>query len=176
MPAEDANDYFSLFGLPRSAVLDTDELAQRYRKLQSHVHPDRYAGAPRLQRQVALQHASRINDAYAVLKKPLARAVYLLSLYGVEVYAEQDTAMPTDFLQQMLEWREALVEEDDEQAGAALRQEIIKTRDAIAAEAAKTLEAIIAAEGGDTDAAYHLLRRWVYLEKLIGAPEFRAAH
>lgn len=170
-----AADYFSLFGLPRSPHLCTDELARRYRRLQSEVHPDRYAAAAALLRQMSLQQASRINDAYAVLKNPLRRAAYLLSLYGADVYNETDTALPADFLAQQLEWREAL-EEADAAARAPLLAEIRVVRDGVAATATAALTQLVAAaentadaEAGvsDTRAGYDLLRRWIYLDKLL---------
>lgn len=169
MSDNNAADYFSLFALPRAPLLDEEELAERYRQLQSLVHPDRYAGAAELQRQLSLQQASRINDAYAVLKKPLARAAYLLSLYGADVYGETDTAMAADFLEQQLEWREALLEADEKQR-AQLIADITAARDAVAAESARQLSALVAG-GGDTAAPYDTLRRWVTIEKLLLAAE-----
>jgi molecular chaperone HscB len=44
------------------------------------------------------------------LKKPLPRAKYLLHLAGQDVGAESNTAMPTDFLIEQMEWREAVAE------------------------------------------------------------------
>lgn len=174
-----ASDHFSLFGLARSPHVDTADLAQRYRRLQQQVHPDRFAGAAAFERQVALQQASRINDAYAVLKNPLARAAYLLSLFGADVYAETDTAVPVDFLEQQMEWREALMEaEEAEDATArdALRREIAAARDDTAAAAAAALTALLEGAGGgdtadtaDTAVAYDIVRRWTYLEKLLPA-------
>ena len=150
--------------------LDAAELAQRYRTLQQRAHPDRFAGADELQRQLALQQASRINDAYAALNKPLARAAYLLSLYGAEVYDETNTAMPPEFLMQQMEWREAL-EEGDDAARTALRAQVAAVRDETAAAAESALEAVVADGGADTAAALDIVRRWVYLEKLLVTAE-----
>ena len=161
------SDYFSLFGLPRAPVLEADELARRYRDLQSKVHPDYFTGAGRLHQQLALQQASRVNDAYAALKKPLTCSAYLLSLYGADVYAETDTAMPTAFLEQQLRWREALLEAEDSAARAVLVREISTARDEVASAAVSALTALVEAGGGDTAPAYDLLRRWIYLEKLL---------
>ena len=55
-----------------------------------------------------MQWSVRINEAYQRLKNPLARASYLCELNGVLVNAEDNTAMPVDFLTQQIEWREAL--------------------------------------------------------------------
>ena len=42
------------------------------------------------------------------LKDPLRRAAYLCELSGQAIGAEDNTAMPEDFLLQQMQWREAL--------------------------------------------------------------------
>ena len=55
-----------------------------------------------------MQSAVRVNEAYARLKDPLRRAAYLCELAGVAIGAEDNTAMPVDFLQRQMAWRESL--------------------------------------------------------------------
>ena len=57
-----------------------------------------------------MQWAVRVNEAYQRLKDPLKRAAYLCELHGAPIDAENNTAMPADFLMQQMEWREALDE------------------------------------------------------------------
>jgi molecular chaperone HscB len=57
-----------------------------------------------------LQWATRVNEAYQTLRKPLPRAQYLLSLSGHEVDGHSNTAMPPEFLMEQMEWREAVAE------------------------------------------------------------------
>jgi molecular chaperone HscB len=61
-----------------------------------------------------MQWATRANEAYQTLRDPLKRATYLLHLRGIDVQAENNTAMPPAFLMQQMEWRESL---DDAKAG-----------------------------------------------------------
>jgi len=103
-------DHFSLFGLPRSYRLDSLALDKRYREIQSEVHPDRFAQAGDSERRLSLQWATRVNEAYQTLKKPLPRAQYLLTLVGHEVDGHSNTAMPPEFLMEQMEWREAVAE------------------------------------------------------------------
>lgn len=103
-------DYFSLFGLPARQRLDPAALEVAWHQLQGEVHPDRHAHLDEHSRRQALQLATRVNEAYQVLRKPRSRARYLLECAGVDVGAESNTAMPADFLCQQLEWREALDE------------------------------------------------------------------
>ena len=102
--------HFALFGLPARFELDETELAVRYRELQRAVHPDRYAGGSPLERRLALQRAAQINEAFQVLKDPLRRARYLLSLHGVDTGEESNTVMDAAFLSEQMALREALME------------------------------------------------------------------
>ena len=87
--------------------MDTALLDRAYRALQSEVHPDRFAGAPEAEQRLALQSSARVNEAYKALREPVARAQYLLSLRGIDAFAETDTALPLEFLERQLERREA---------------------------------------------------------------------
>jgi molecular chaperone HscB len=105
-----SQDYFTLFGLPRRFECDAAALDAAYRKLQSEVHPDRFASAGESERRLALQSSARVNEAYRSLKNPVDRAQYLLSLRGVDALAETDTGLPLDFLERQLERRETIAE------------------------------------------------------------------
>lgn len=100
--------HFELFGLPPTFALDAKKLDQQYRLLQAEVHPDRFANSTDSERMLSLQYATKANEAYQTLKNPLNRARYLLQLQGVDTQEESNTAMPSDFLMQQMEWREAL--------------------------------------------------------------------
>ncbi len=103
-------DHFALFGLSRSFRLDLSDLDSRYRDIQAQVHPDRFANAGDAERRMSMQWATHANEAYQTLKKPLERAKYLLHLTGHDIQAESNTAMPTDFLMEQMEWREAVMD------------------------------------------------------------------
>ena len=103
-------DHFTLFGLSRSFRLDLSDLDSRYRDIQAQVHPDRFANASESERRLSMQWATHANEAYLTLKKPLERAKYLLHLDGHDIQAENNTAMPADFLMEQMEWREAVME------------------------------------------------------------------
>ncbi|CAB3789761.1 Co-chaperone protein HscB [Paraburkholderia caffeinitolerans] len=103
-----SDSHFVLFGLPEQFTLDADSLANAYRAVQAQVHPDRFAAAGEAQKRVAMQWATRANEAYQTLRDPLKRATYLLHLRGIDVGAENNTAMEPAFLMQQMEWREAI--------------------------------------------------------------------
>src|SRR5947209_6080946 len=99
---------FELFGLQPGFELDAKALEVAYREIQSRVHPDRFAHAGDAERRASLQWTTRVNEAYRVLKNPVQRASHLLSLHGVDVAFETNTAMPAQFLMQQMELRESL--------------------------------------------------------------------
>ena len=105
-----AADDFELFGLPRRFALDRGELDARRRALQGEVHPDRFAGGDAAARRAAMQAAVRVNEAHARLADPLKRAAYLCELEGTPIRAEDNTAMPLEFLREQMAWRESLEE------------------------------------------------------------------
>lgn len=103
-------NHFELFGLPVAFDIDAQQLAERYRELQSIVHPDRYANAGDRERRLSIQHAAQVNDAFQILKSSLRRARYLLQLQGVEFDDEKETHLDPAFLMEQIELREALAD------------------------------------------------------------------
>lgn len=118
------SDDFELFGLVRQFAQDRAAIDLRWKELQREAHPDKFAAQGASAQRVAMQWSVRINEAYQRLKDPLKRATYLCELNGVPVNAESNTAMPSEFLVQQMEWREAL---DD----ASSLAEIAKLSDSV---------------------------------------------
>ncbi len=114
------DDDFQLFGLEQRFALNRAQLDERWRALQTEVHPDRFAAQGAAAQRVAMQWAVRVNEAYRRLKEPLARAAYLVALRGGAVQADSNTRMPADFLMQQMAWREALEDAGDAKAVQAL--------------------------------------------------------
>jgi molecular chaperone HscB len=103
-------NHFDLFQMPARFAIDAAQLDAAYRELQGRVHPDKFASASDPEKRVAMQWATRANEAYKTLKSPLRRAAYLCELNGIDLGIESNTAMPPAFLMQQMEWREALDE------------------------------------------------------------------
>ncbi len=118
------DDDFTLFGLPPRQAQDRAAIDARWRALQAEVHPDRFAAEGAAAQRVAMQWAVRVNEAYRRLKDPLARATLLCQLRGMPVRADDNTAMPADFLRQQMAWREALDEAETPAAVEALDAEV----------------------------------------------------
>ncbi|HMU90696.1 MAG: Fe-S protein assembly co-chaperone HscB [Pseudomonadales bacterium] len=117
-----ADDHFALFGLPVRFQLDSVRLAAAYRQLQSQVHPDRHAGGSVTEQRLALQWATRANEAYQTLRNPLERACYLLRLRHGMVALSESAVLPANFLLQQMDWHEQLGQARRQRDGAALGQ------------------------------------------------------
>ena len=101
-------NHFELFQLPQQFDIDAAKLDAAYREVQGQVHPDRFVNAGDAEKRVAMQWATRANEAYQTLKNPQKRARYLCEQHGVDLQTESNTAMPMAFLMQQMEWREEL--------------------------------------------------------------------
>ncbi len=102
------SDDFELFGLVQQFAQDRAAIDARWKELQRDAHPDKFAAQGAAAQRIAMQWSVRINEAYQRLKDPLKRAAYLCELNGALVNAENNTAMPADFLIQQMAWREGL--------------------------------------------------------------------
>lgn len=118
--AGNTQNYFEIFGFPESYDLDLAELSSRFRKLQSAIHPDKYANASDMERRLSVQKSALINEAYLALKSPLERARYMLKMRGVDLSSDTSAEMAPEFLMQQMELREELenVQRSDNQMEA----------------------------------------------------------
>jgi molecular chaperone HscB len=110
-------NHFDLFHLPQRFTVDTAALEKAYHEVQNQAHPDKFTQSSSAEKRVAMQWATRANEAYKTLKNPFQRAAYLCELNGVDLQTESNTSMPREFLMQQMEWREAL---DDAKAAKDL--------------------------------------------------------
>jgi molecular chaperone HscB len=122
-----SND-FELFGLAPQFAQDRASIDACWKDLQRQAHPDRFAAQGAAAQRVAMQWSVRINEAYQRLKDPLRRAAYLCELQGAAVNAENNTAMPAEFLLQQMAWRETLEDARSVPELEALSAQVTSTR------------------------------------------------
>lgn len=157
-------NHFELFGLQPAFALDSEALERAYREIQSQVHPDRFAHAGDAERRASLQWTTRVNEAYRTLKHPVPRASHILSLNGVDVAFETNTAMPQNFLMQQMELRETLedaVATKNLPALASLQSKLDDDQRALERQIATAID-----QKKDYAAAAGLVRELQFLEKL----------
>ncbi|MFK5893686.1 MAG: Fe-S protein assembly co-chaperone HscB [Pseudomonadota bacterium] len=102
-----SKNYFQLLGLTTDFEVDRDTLTTNYRDLQRQFHPDKFASRSDMEKRLSVQHSALINDAFQTLKNPLKRAIYHLSLLGLEL-KDHETTMDPLFLMQQMQLREQL--------------------------------------------------------------------
>ena len=151
---------FELFAVPATFAQDRAALDARWKELQREAHPDRFAAQGAAAQRVAMQWSVRINEAYQRLKNPIRRATYLCELNGSPINAENNTAMPSDFLMQQIAWREELDEASDADALDKLRAEVEAER----ARALSSLDRLVDEEG-DFPAAARQVRALMFIER-----------
>ena len=78
-------NYFQSFDLHPQFDIELGALEQRYEQLMRLCHPDRFAGSPAFEQQVAAKRSADINEAFDVLKHAVKRAGHLLELKGVDL-------------------------------------------------------------------------------------------
>jgi molecular chaperone HscB len=114
--------YFAALELPEQLSIDRKDLEARFYLLSRTLHPDRFARAAPEEQQRALDASALLNDAYRVLRDPVARAEYLLSLRGL--VPADSKSVPPELLEEVFELNMALeeVKMGDREAIPQLRQ------------------------------------------------------
>jgi len=159
--------YYEVFDLTVIFGVDLKILSERYRALQSSVHPDKFANAGDAERRLSIQLSARINEAYQTLKDPLRRARYLLELNGVDMSADTDTRMDPMFLMQQMELRERLESVGTSEHPAEELLDINNHIDSIVEGIIRELKTIFTASAvGDLKAARDCVRRMQFMSRL----------
>ena len=151
---------FELFALPQQFAHDRAAIDARWKELQREAHPDKFAAQGAAAQRVALQWSVRINEAYQRLKDPLKRAAYLCDLLGAPIDAENNTAMPAEFLMQQMEWRETLEDARGEGELDELERKLAGNRRELLVEIERLLD-----EVKDPAGAAQRVRALMFLER-----------
>ncbi len=103
-------DHFSLFGLPRKLWIEMSALEKKFLELSWKLHPDKFVNAGAAEQELSLKTSSELNDAYRVLRDPVARVEYLLELEGMRKEGEHKQQAPPELLEEVFELNESLDE------------------------------------------------------------------
>lgn len=155
------NDFVILGIAQQFAQLDAD-LQQRWKSLQTQMHPDRFAAQGDAAQRLATQWSVRINEAYQRIKNPLSRAALLCELAGVPVNAETNTSMPTHFLVQQMQWREQLEEAQSFEQVEQLREMVTGERTSLLVMLADVID-----KNGNYEQAVQEVRRLMFIERFL---------
>src|ERR1700716_729262 len=180
-------DHFSLFGLHRKLWIEMSTLEKKFLELSWKLHPDKFVNASPADQELSLRNSSELNDAYRVLRDPVARVEYLLELEGMRKEGEHKQQAPPELLEEVFELNESLDELRDAKTSggdlAALKsrlesaernfQQKLNEVDAQLQETARQWDAAIDAKVGDADRKgimvrlNELLNRRSYIRNLV---------
>ena len=105
-------NYFELFELPVSLQVDKNYLQHKYFELQKKYHPDFFSNESEEEQADVLEKSSLINKAYKIFQKDDETIKYVLLLKEI-MEEEEKYELPPDFLAEMMELNETLMEVDD---------------------------------------------------------------
>jgi molecular chaperone HscB len=103
-------DYFALFELPKKLWIEMDGLEKKFLQLSWKLHPDNFVNATETERELSLKRSSELNDAYRVLRDPVARVEYLLGIEGLRKEGQHKQQAPPELLEEVFELNESLDE------------------------------------------------------------------
>ena len=104
-------NYFELFEIPVSLIVDQSKLSSQYFALQKKYHPDFFTNADEQEQNEVLEKSSMINNGFKILKDPDDTIKYVLELKGL-LKEEEKYELPPAFLMEMMELNEALMDDD----------------------------------------------------------------
>jgi molecular chaperone HscB len=103
-------DYFELFEMQRKLWIEMGSLDKKFLELSWKLHPDKFVNAGAAEQELSLKRSSELNDAYRVLRDPVARVEYLLEIEGMRKEGEQKQQAPPELLEEVFELNESLDE------------------------------------------------------------------
>ncbi|MGI4872439.1 MAG: Fe-S protein assembly co-chaperone HscB [Janthinobacterium lividum] len=115
-------NYFDFFGLPETFLLDETALKSKYYQLSRELHPDFHAQDTPAAQAEALRLSTLNTDAYRTLANPDSRMAYLLGQHGLLEEGSAQNQLPTDFLMEVMELNEQLMELETVPDAAATAQ------------------------------------------------------
>lgn len=107
-----ASDYFEFFELPRQLALDEKDLEKRFYALSRKLHPDLFSRKSAREQEYSLDASAVLNDAYRILRDPIARATYVLKQEGVDMGEQGTKDVPPELLEEVFELNMALEDTD----------------------------------------------------------------
>ena len=103
------SNYFEFYGLPESLELDEHLLKKKFYAHSRSFHPDFHTLASEEEQEKMLLQASLNNIAYKTLASFDSRLKHLLTLHG-KLETEGENKVPQDFLMEMMDLNEGLME------------------------------------------------------------------
>ena len=100
-------NYFELFGLTVSTQIDLKDLDEKFTLLQKQFHPDKFSNSSDVEKRIALQISSYLNDGYITLREFITRVEYILKIKEFNA-DESKTLFDEEFLEEQIELNECI--------------------------------------------------------------------
>ena len=156
--------YFELFEIPVQLRVSEEGLHRRYIELSRKYHPDYFISQPEDMQAEALEKSAMLNKAYKTFKNPDETIKYVLREKQL-MEEEEKYELPPDFLMEVLEINESLMDAD----GADGKEAITKRIDAIGEEIYAPVSSIIEgySEGVTTEEDLMKVKEYYYKKKYL---------
>jgi molecular chaperone HscB len=120
----DAMNYFEFYNIPESFKLDDAALKKQFYALSKQYHPDFYANENDEKQQEILELSTLNNKAYQALSDPNKRLEYILRSHNL-LQEGAKPQLPADFLMEMMDINERLMEIEDNDQLANITAEVL---------------------------------------------------
>ena len=104
--------YFELFDIPVQLKVNTASLSKKFFELSRKYHPDYFTSEKEKVQADALEKSALLNKAWKTFQTPDATIKYVLQEKGF-LEEEEKYELPPDFLMEVLEINEQLMETDE---------------------------------------------------------------
>lgn len=103
-------DYFEFYGFPVSFQVDETALRRMYLEHSRKYHPDFHTWSDETEQARVLDLSTLNNEAFKTLSDPDKRIQYILKTRGLIEEGESQQALSQDFLMEMMDINEAMME------------------------------------------------------------------
>ena len=134
-----AMNYFEFYDIPESFEPDAALLKKKFYALSKQYHPDFHAGEDEEKQQDILELSTLNNKTYQTLSDPYKRLEYILKEHGL-LNEGAKPQLPADFLMEMMDINERLMEVDDAEQLGHLTNEVLAVEDDIQTKLATATE------------------------------------
>lgn len=157
-------NYFELFGIPVQLKVDAATLSKKFFALSRQYHPDYFANSTTEAQAGALNKSALLNKAWKTFQNPDETIRYVLHLHEL-IEEEEKYELPPDFLMEVLEINEQLMDADDATVFTNLQSSIDNLQSEIYAPVKQIVEHY--QEGATTKEELLQVKEYYYKKKYL---------
>lgn len=156
--------YFELFDIPIALKVDAASLSARFFQLSRETHPDYFVSAGADAQAEALDKSALLNKAWLTFRNPDETIKYVLQLKGL-LEEEERYVLPPDFLMEVMEINEQLMDSDDPDVAASVGASINRIQHEIYEPVQEIVESY--QEGITSEEALLRVKEYYYKKKYL---------